>query len=328
MGIAQPIVEEPVVEAPQPSAEPVAEPVEQPSPEAPEGAGEGQPAAGGEGFDPSALSDDAWDYLLEHAPKEKLESSEFIRERERRAEQRAETRWREQQEARNSVQQGRDGLIQLADQAEAWVRQVATELTNDYQLLDAFSDPERYDPEKVRQVAAQIKQKVDGPTLQQALSVIQAGAVQKAEIAAGQFRITALAEAGRDLLNEKAPLTEDDQKRLADARYRDAQTGQIGYHTSAEIVKILLERKDQEAYQRGLQKGLKDKQAQAELLEKAANLTAVRNGVAPKIDGAPGGGASSLADAERAYNTSPSEANRRALREWYARTPGYESMIS
>jgi hypothetical protein len=288
MGIATP---ETPAETPPVVEEPVAPASEAPSPEAPpEGAGEGTEAKGGEGFDPSALDADDWDYLLKNAPPEILEASEAVKGQRERDDQRERTRQQEEQTYRDTVAEGMTQLRQTGANAEAWVDWAANELERDTQLLDAFSDPENYDATRVRQIQQGLKEKLSPKTMREAIAAVKAATLVEAESTANMGRLRAIARLsslGEHMDLTKSPLSKEEQQQVNEARYRDLQRGNPGDEGSMALFAVLMTRHGQSMLEKGKEMGVKDKQAQAALAEKMLNLKQARNGIAPKIDGMP-----------------------------------------
>lgn len=284
--IANPEV--PVVTEQAPLGETVADPTEEESPGALEVPAE-EPKAGdipdadgrGEGFDPKSLTDDQWEVLRANDPQ---------REEQRREDQRTQTREQEMQGYRDAVQEGTRQMVETSRQAQAYVSYAASELERDLQLLDIYGAADTYSPDKLKEVQQKIAGTLNSQTLREALSAVESGALVQADANAALYRTQALAnlrDLGEHLDLQKSPLTRDETKLVDDARYRDLQRGRPGFEGSARLFQVLMDRHGKSEYERGKQAGLRDRQARADLADKLKNLTAVKNGAAPRLEGQP-----------------------------------------
>ena len=282
-----PEVETPVAEVPAESPqEAVAEPAAPASPEA-----EGAPApetgdvTGETDEGPSlvealkGLTAAELDNLVESLPEETRKESSFLRELERRAEQRGTTRRQEEEQARAASQDGLQQLEQLADQAEQWLHQSIAEPAWELEKLQKMAaDPDFLDPQKFKQTVDNLTSLM-AVNVQSATGPIRAGERAKA---ARQQR----AEVVQFLQQEQevfGALSDEEYDKLTKASYRDAQRG--GAQMTQEFMRIYGQRLYQKGLTEGREKGLKDKQAQAEIIDKIKQVQAVKNGTAPRVNG-------------------------------------------
>lgn len=278
-----------VVEAPvEAPVEPVAEGAEVVSPKVPvEGTGEAvaEDPEGSVDLDPDVL-----DYVLRHAPPEKLAETEFVRERERAAEQRAETQLREKWAAQESTTTGTNQLIQLRQQMDGVLDQIEREIPYE------FRDLERYmadgNEEKANETRQRIAQTLDPTYLKQVVAARDAGMFAELGLRQATEASNILADLGKGLINPQKPLTALEQAELHQAQYDDAQRGTLGLRSQRKVIEILMDRHGKSEFERGRQLGLKDEAAKATILDKTARIKAIQNGADPgKIPGGkPSGG--------------------------------------
>jgi hypothetical protein len=293
--------EEAVAEAPVETADQatqvaeIAEEVLAPSPEvAPEGeTGEEQPPAAEETppepeLDWSKMSAKALDAMYEGMPEEERANSSVIKELERRAEQRAQTRWQEEQEARGATQSAHAELIKTATDAEAVLEDVLRDTEYDFRDLDRALNPDNFDSDLGKRALNAVRQKLPAEGLRGILAAVKAGEAAKV----GQRQVQENAEVVKEYADLIGTFTEQEQNALKEAAYKDRIGGARAMKL---IVGIIRDRALAVGEEKGVQKANKNREGQKELLDRINKGQEIKNGVAPDIKGSASGDNNSLA---------------------------------
>ena len=275
---AEPEVVEPVA--------PVAEPTEPASPEPQEETPEGEGAVTGqEGEGPSladALKDitgDELDALVRALPEETRKSSAFLREVERRGEDRGRVRRTEEDQARQTVRDSFQEIVETGDLAERQLGQYMTAASEELDRLERMTaDPDYLDPEKLKKTAGQLANAVrlNLPSFVEPIRMAErakAGQQQRADV----LRV----------LNEYAPtvgkITDEEFEPISKALYDDARSGKA--RGTELMMRLIADRHYQKGLAEGREKGLKDKQSDQALLDKVKDIQSLKNGTAPDLRG-------------------------------------------
>lgn len=267
MSAPQAPVQEPVVATPEPEQAPsIAEPAVPASPEVSQEAGEAQEGSQdtGTGIDLKELLKDASPEelraVLDAAPAERREAA--LAEDLRRAEQRGVTRATEELQARTQRQDYySEGIVQ-GQQAAQWLSNVAQNLPmmtrGVAQALDLGDEGE------AKQRLGAMQQIPQG--IHAALQDARNGAVLEAgQRASGQ--LNQYISSKSDLLGR---LEDGEVKALEKLAYEDGRTG--ANRTQMALFDLLLQRAEARGIEKGVQKGVKDKELTVKTGELAARI--------------------------------------------------------
>jgi hypothetical protein len=282
------VAEAPAAEAVESVAE-IAEEVLAPSPEAPAEeaeAGEEQQPAAEETPEPepdwSKMSGKALDAMYEGMSEEERANSSVIKELERRAEQRAQTRWQEEQEARGATQTAHAELIKHATEAEATLEDVLRDTEYDFRDLDRALNPDNFDSDLGKRALQAVRQKLPAEGLRGVLAAVKAGEAAKV----GQRQAQENAEVVKEYADLIGTFTEQEQNALKEAAYKDRIGGARAMKL---IVGIIRDRALAQGEEKGVQKANKNREGQKELLDRINKGQEIRNGTAPAVTGAVAG---------------------------------------
>lgn len=265
-----------------------------PEEEAPPEPGESQSAEGqgtsGLSEFLGSLSPEEFDRILELRP-ELAESSAYLKERERRAEQRGRTKAQETFQQLTGRETGYDALIQQAREAEEYLSEAHRELGRLRRRVEEALSDEDY--EEARKHLERVGQVLSSEDYQAALNLVRVS-----ERIQGSRQ--AIADLGpvlskhRDLLGQLKP---EEEQQLLEAMAEDARKGrQTAY---ALTVDLLVERARQAGLEEGKKLGRKEAESDLKLVEKLEALTKARAEAAPRL-GLGSGAPSSPRDLERA----------------------------
>jgi hypothetical protein len=279
------VAEAPAAEAVESVTE-IAEEVLAPSPEAPaveaEAGEEQQPAAEETPEDPqldwSKMSAKALDAMYEGMPEEERANSAVIKELERRAEQRAQTRWREEQEARGATQTAHAELIKTATDAEQTLEDVLRDTEYDFRDLDRALNPDNFDSDLGKRALSAVRQKLPADGLRGVLAAVKAGEAAKV----GQRQAQENAEVVKEYADLIGTFTDQEQNALKEAAYKDRIGGARAMKL---IVGIIRDRALAQGEEKGVQKANKNREGQKELLDRINKGQEIRNGTAPDVRG-------------------------------------------
>lgn len=306
---------EPSVAEPEQPASPE---VEAPTGDAPQ---EAEPEAGKVADLLKDISAEELRLLVEQASPEVREKA--LAEQIKRAEQRGETRTREQYESRTQRTSAYEEGIRNGDQWGQWLDQQADTVSP---LINALNYAmQQGDEQMARGYLSQIAQNLTPDNLKGARTAIEVAARFKAASDQDQ-QLKGFIRKHGDLFQGDLAITEEEAEALNNLTYNDGRTGKTD--TAFRMFDLLLERAEKRGEAKGLEKGRGEKEASAKLAEKLAGLADAKANAAPSLNGAAApAGPRSLAEAESAYNANPSPENHKALQAWYAKTPGYQSLV-
>lgn len=293
------------VSTPVESQEQVAPVTEPTSPDQAEQAGEVEAAGDDEGAAEriaEALKDvspEEFEQLLKHAPPEVREKALF--QDLRSAEQRGETRAREELQNRSQMKTAYDEGIAASYQAEQWLQGATNYGAQASQALQQALEFDNTDEAKKHMQA--LRQSLDPQTVQQATAAIRTGALLEAsQIHTAQLNQMILQHG--DLFSGDLAFTEDETKGLNKLAYEDGRTGTTrAVHT---LIEMMVARAEQRGVSKGRQLGLKDKEVTAKLAERVENIQKARNGAPVSVNGKqPAGKASTDQDRLARLNYQP-----------------------
>lgn len=307
--VQEPAIEEPVAPTPEPT-----------SPEAPEeGAGDVEAESGEDEGRAQRIAEALKDVspeelreLIQSAPPESRDA--VLAEEFRRAEQRGETRAREELQSRTAMKQAYDEGIQNSYGAQQWLTQ---QMGYGQQVARAIGQALDFDnAEDAKKHMQNLASVLDPNAINQAAAAIRAGAYLESSQRHSE-ELSGWVKKHGDLFSKdgdyEGTFTEDEAKMLDSLAYNDARTGQTKAQTA--LLELALQRAERRGFVKGLNRKAQKDAATLKLADKVEKITAAKAGAAPTINGRAPSAAESRSFVESEISKIKADANAGKLNQ-------------